>query len=83
VRTRIRNLIIKLMNEEDLWINFSPRITMSEINEIEKLGLQVQTEYIHGAESGSPRMAYALHLEVFREKAKKILGTESERSEEP
>ena len=79
MRTRIRNLIIKLMDEQDLYVNLSPRISMKEIEEIEELGLQVQTEYIHGVEAGSPRMAYALHPDVFRERAKKILeGTESE-----
>ena len=80
MRTRIRNLIIKLMNNDDLYINSSPRISMKEISEIEELlGIQIQTEYIHGAARGSPRMAYALHLEVFRTKAKKILErTESD-----
>lgn len=73
MRKRIRNLIVKLMNGDDLYVNRSPRISVSEIEEIDKLGLEIQTEYILGAESGSPRMAYALHLDVFRERAKKIL----------
>ena len=73
MRNRIRNLIIKLMNEDDLYVNLSPRISMSEIREIEELGLVVQTEYIHGAERGSPRVAYALHIEEFRKKAEKLL----------
>ena len=73
MRTRIKNLIIKLMNEEDLYVNLSPRISIKEIEEIEKLGLSIQTEYIHGAEARSPRMAYALHIDEFRKKAKNLL----------
>ena len=73
MKNRIRNLIIKLMNEDDLYVNFSPRISLSEIEEIESMGLIIQTEYIHGDERGSPRMAYALDIEDFRKKAEKLL----------
>ena len=78
MRKRIKNLITKLMNGDDLYVNLSPRISIAEIEEIEKLGLVVQTEYIHGAERGSPRMAYALKINEFREKAKKILEDDEE-----
>ena len=73
MRKRIKNLITKLMNQDDLYTNCSPRISHAEIDEIEKLGLVIQTEAMHGAESGSPRVVYALHLDQFRERAKKIL----------
>ena len=36
MRTRIKNLIIKLMNEEDLYVNLSPRISMKEIEKLKK-----------------------------------------------
>ena len=74
MRERIRHIIIKLMNNDDLYVNRSPRISLSEINEIECLvNSTIQTEYIHGAESGSPRMAYPLRLDEFREKVKILL----------
>jgi len=77
MKERIRNLIIKLMNNDDLFVNQSPRISLDEISEIESLvGASIQTEYIHGAEKGSPRMAYALHLDEFKQKAKIVLEKE-------
>lgn len=69
MKRRIRNLIIRLADGEDLFTNLSPRITYDEIREIDKLVDSLQIESLHGAEVRSPRLVFPLRLDEFRKKA--------------
>ena len=73
MRRRIKNLITRMLNGDDFFTSgASPRISLAEIKELEELGIQMQTESMHGAELGY-RVAYPLHREEFAKKAKKLL----------
>jgi len=77
MRRRLRNLLLKLANGDDLYISASPRITKAEIVEIEMLtGILLQRESLYGVEPGfNPRMVYVTdaHKNQFREVVDKLL----------
>jgi len=67
---RVRNIVQRMLEGEDFYTNFSPRISNTEIEEIEKkLDLKLQREHTAGAIAG-PIAIYPLHKEEFEIKAK-------------
>jgi len=75
IRKRLCNIMRRMSEGEDFWLSHgTPTIKRSEINELEALGLIIQTEHTHGAEAYSPVAAYPLRLAEFQDRAEKILS---------
>lgn len=63
-----------MLDGEDFYTNYSPRISRVEIEEVENaVDIALQIEHTHGAQAG-PIAVYPLHKDNFTEKAKKFLN---------
>lgn len=74
-KRRILNIIRRMRDKTDFYTNVSPRITRSEIREIEELlGTSLQIEHLYGASAG-PIVVYPIDYDDFVIKAKTFLET--------
>ena len=72
-RRRLKNIILRLLDGEEYYTNMSPRISKTEIKEVENtLGTLLQIEHTHGAQAG-PIAVYPLREDEFTKKAKAFL----------
>lgn len=62
-----RSIAKRMTRGEEFYLRGgSPRITRAQIAVIEKRFGMLQIESVNGAESGSPRVVYPLHMQSFR-----------------
>jgi len=77
-KRRIKNIIKRILDGDEFYTNFSPRISWAEIDALGKLGFWLQTEHTYGAQAG-PIAVYPLNREEFNEKAKTYLEGDVEK----
>ncbi len=65
MRRRIKNIIKRMLDGQDFYTNFNPRISHSEIRELENLGFVLQIEHTFDAQPG-PIAVYPLWPDRFR-----------------
>lgn len=72
MRKRIYNIVRRLCEGDEFYTNASPRITLSEVEEVRReVGvLQIESEF--GAERPSRRCVYPLFYKEFIESAKRL-----------